>query len=737
MATYEITAPDGSTVVLSAKDPEQARDIARKSWQSLPRLVARAGGGRILQSPDGAKSFTDGTYSTTNPELVARIEAGESPGDVAISSQDQATIAQHPVAAIGNEYVRGALGVGSRADEAAGAMFGPGATQGMRALSGAMERERPGTSALAGIAGAATSVAGLLGALPAKATQALLGQMGTGATRMLPQMARAVLTGTPLAAMEGAIYGSGEGTTSEERAANAVSGAQFGAGAGVIGGVAGPVVGRGAENMTNYLRNSAPKVIAEVLGISAEAARVIKATFEQGGDFAAAQANLQRAGSEGMLVDAGEAAQALADATAASGGAASAAVKQPIEDRASRVAGAFESQLDATLGPAPLGPRTKIEEIATRTKPERDAAYGAALSQPVDYSTGAPGEAILQQLARIAPEDKAAAWKSANRAMLADGIPSQALIKTDGTTEPLYNATQLHYLSRALGSMAESAKGDFGKITDETRIFGDLRRGLTGAMDKAIPGYREATAIGGDKIAEERAFKLGRDLLSTDTEIEDVMLELGANPSKAALEAARSGMRSAIGKALGDVRAIPTDPNIDARQALKALSMFSSPNAKAKVRALLGKDADAILAQIDKVSQTMTVRSALATNSKTASRLATQKSVDEIIAPGMLGNALAGEPINTSKALIQAVTGQTKAFTEKRKQQIYSDIATALTQKRGKEAAQALRYIESAIKGQTLTEAQNNFVAKQLAGALYGTTLGATRAVDDNRTGAQ
>jgi hypothetical protein len=209
---------------------------------------------------------------------------------------------------------------------------------------------------------------------------------------------------------------------------------------------------------------------------------------------------------------------------------------------------------------------------------------------------------------------------------------------------------------------------------------------------------------------------LGRDLLSTRTEIEDIGFELGTTPSAAQTEAAKSGLRSYIAKVLGDVRAVPSDMNLDAREVVKAVTDMSSSNARAKIRALMGAEADALLKQVDEAAQSAVVRTAMATNSKTAIRGNIKQTVEELTTPGVLGQAMAGEPINSSKALIQAITGQTKEFTAQQRQRIFEDISRALTEKRGQTAVAALDYLEQAMRGQPLTAAQNEFLARQIAG---------------------
>ena len=87
-------------------------------------------------------------------------------------------------------------------------------------------------------------------------------------------------------------------------------------------------------------------------------------------------------------------------------------------------------------------------------------------------------------------------------------------------------------------------------------------------------------------------------------------------------------------------------------------------------------------------------------------------------APGAVGQALRGDPINTTRALIQAATGYTEEFTTQQRQRIYQDLAKALTQSRGQDAQIALRALDAAMQGQQLTDAQTDMLAKLVSSAL-------------------
>lgn len=698
--------------------PEVAGGAA---WEKAPVqediVMTTKDGGRVVRGQSGALSFVSPAYSTSDPEQIKRIMEGAGGAEVSRGGMQESIVAQAPGTARAVKLIEGLPAIGSYLDELVGAFAGPEATQGVRALSQAMEETRPAQSLGLNLGGAALGTAATIAATPARIAAGLI---PSTSARMLPSIARAAGTGGLLGAAEGAVYGAGQGEGAG-RAETAGTGALFG---GLLGGVLGgaaPLVSAGAENVIGMFRRSDVAKIASDLGISREAATVIKNTFDQGGDIAAARAAVQRAGSEGMLADAGFAAQALLDASAATGGRAGQVAREAVESRMTRTGEALDTTLDTVLGPAPLGPRTAVNAIAERTAPARADAYMSAYQTPINYA--APqGMKIEEVLSRVAPDDLIAGIVEANKEMRSRGMVNQqimAVLDANGNVEFLRempNVQQLDEMKKALQKIAYDNTDDFGRLTGTGQRYARLAGELRDAVSDAVPDYATAVSIGGDKLAEERAFMLGRDLLSAKTEIEDIGLELGKKPSAAQVESAKSGLRSYIAKVLGDVRAVPSDMNIDAREVVKAVTDMSSGNARAKIRALMGAEADALLKQVDEAAQSAVVRTAMATNSKTAIRGNIKQTVQEMTTPGVLGQAMAGEPINSSKALIQAITGQTEEFTAQQRQKIFEDIARALTEKRGNTALAALDYLEQAMRGQPLTAAQNEFLARQIAG---------------------
>jgi len=740
MAKFQIATPGGYEVEVRADNQDQALEMAKKNWQTMPRIIAKEGRTRVFERPNGQRYVVSPSASFTDPEKVEQVLQGMTAGEVTSQGIDEDIIAQNPVAARASQFVKGTPFVGSYVDEALGAVMGEDTATGVRALQGAMERQRPGETLGLNLAGGVTGTVAALGAAPQALTGA--GSAIVGGGSRLSRVGRAAGAGAALGGIEGGIYGAGEGTTPEDRAASAGTGAAVGAGFGGVLGAAGPAIRAGAENVMSLFRRSDIDQVAREFGISKDAARVVKNAFDMGEDMDGAIARLERAGREGVVGDAGEAAQSLLDATAASGPAGSAAVKRPLEARATRSAQQLEQGMTGLLGQPAEGPKTAIRNIQRSSAPARRRAYQAAYSTRIDYASD-QGRKIEEILERVDDTTLANAIAEANSEMRSLGIRNQqimASVADDGTVvfQEMPNVQQLDELKKALRAAGRSARQDFME-TQQSLRFNRLASELGDAITEATGGsggtYAKAVKVGGDTIAERKAFEVGESLLSPRTRVEDVQMTLGANPSQAQIDAAKTGLRTRIEEIVGNVRRIPSDPNIDARQMLATLREMGSDNARTKIRRLMGDEADELIRMLDEASVAAETRAATSVNSRTAIRQATQQGVQDITAPGVVGTAARGDPINASQRIIQAVTGMTDEFTAEQQQRIYQDVARALAEKQGPEAVAALRVLQQARSGQQLTQQQTRELAQLLAAALYGgaTTAGTRGYTAENR----
>lgn len=736
MAEFIITGPDGEKYKVTG--PDQAGAIAAFQ-QSMQRkqggenvVATTPDGGRFIKQ-DGGVVFTSPGYSTSDPETVARLRKGDSVKEVVQSTTDQQTISQAPFLSRATKYLEGIPFLGSRVDEAAGGVsqalesvgIGQGrAQQGTRAVSDAMQRERPGESTALQLAGGVTgSIPLAMVAAPYLSTYApasRLGQVGAG-----------LGAGVAAGGTEGVVYGSGQGTNREERIENAQRQGAIGATLGGILGMAGPIASDLTEAAFKQLKRSDVSQIARRFGIGKPAAKVVKQHVDAG-DIEAARRALSQGGDEAMLGEATKGSQSLLDAAAARGGRAETVVNDAIEGRVARGNSVFRQASDDAMGAPPQGIKTAADEVSERTAPQRTAAYDAAYDTPIDYATS-QGRAVEEVLDRVPPATLRNAIQDANEELISLGRTNQQIladIADDGsvTFREMPNVQQLDQLKRSLDRLAK--RDDFGRIAPEgvrpSRLSGQVRDATVEATGGPSGPYAKALSIGGDKIAEDNALRLGNDLLKDSVTRDDVIRAM-ANASTDARNSAKVGFRNAINEMMDNVRTVASDRNVDAREVKKIVDRLSSKAMRDKARIILGPDeAGRFFATVDELTSGLNLRAAVSENSRTARRQAVNSTMDEASGRNFLQSAATGEPLQATRRVVQLLTGETPEALAFRQEGVAEEIARFLTQTKGKSAEAALNYINKAMAGQALTDAQANFVAKTLAttGFLSGNRAG-------------
>ena len=193
--------------------------------------------------------------------------------------------------------------------------------------------------------------------------------------------------------------------------------------------------------------------------------------------------------------------------------------------------------------------------------------------------------------------------------------------------------------------------------------------------------------------------------------------------SKDAIAAAKRGLRNFIDEKMANVRAVISDPNVDAREALAMVKDMSSKASRQKAVALMGsKAADRLFDALDESAAHLELRAAVARNSATAGRLAIKESVEKAVGDSVLDAARDGEPINFIKRGVQALTGGSDARKTAELQRIYAAVGDALTGPQGAEAKKAMEAIAKALEGQPIKDDDALRIARLLStgGALVG-----------------
>lgn len=690
-----------------AGDTAAAQRLAQMAQEARTpdrEVIATTGdGGRIYQLQDGSRAYASPGYSTTDPASIDRLMEGATPANIVQDSRDQQVIEANPARA--QQFLEGMPFVGSYIDEAVG-VVNPGKRDMMRETSDAMERQNPGQSTALGLAG---SVAGAIPAAVAAAPAIVASAPSALGFRMLAGAAGGAAAG----ATEGAIYGAGEGTDAASRAEEAKQGATFGGFGGAGFGAASPIVGAVIQNAFQRFRKSDVAQIASTLGVSQAAARQIKAALT-GAPEQEAVANLARAGGDAMLADAGPGASALLDAAGQAGGDAARIARSAVDTRTAQATSQMNERLDQILG-TPAGQGQLVGDVRNRTSAARTEAYDAAYAQPIDYSaaTGRSIEALLQ---RVPPS----AVRRANDLMRVEGVQSQqimARIEGDNVTfERMPDVRQLDYITRALNDVAEEAngKGALGGQTAIGRGYQNLSRSIRQTMRAAVPEYGNALDVAADAIAERRAIDLGYDLLRPNTRRETVV-EAMRGASDAEKRAAALGIRSYLDDTTANVARTITDDNVAAREGIRILRDLSSRANRDKLATVIGpRAAGELQDEADRMATAFELRAAIAQNSATARRQSIQQGISDEVSGGTLATLRAGEPIDATKRIVQALSGETPEARQIREMGLLREIAQALTETRGNQARTSLRVIQGAIQGQSITEHQARRIAATL-----------------------
>lgn len=492
-------------------------------------------------------------------------------------------------------------------------------------------------------------------------------------------LANLALRGTAEGATLGGVYGAGSGEGIRGRATGAAKGAGIGA---VLGGAI-PVAAHGVSSAYRSVADAlAANQAARKAGTSPEVARMLSETLNADGTLGPqGMANMQRAGQEAMLADAGPNARAVLDTAIQRGGPGSVSARQAIDQRVARGAEDLTGAMDEALG-APQGVFTARKAIADTARPALRDAYDVAYDTAINYADPR-GQALEQMVAGRVPGN---IISKANELMKLDGHSSRQIladIADDGsvTFKSLPDVRQVDYITRALKQASESGEGQ-GAMGGQTQLgaaYQNLARDIRGQLRDLVPEYGNALDTAADPISRSQAVKLGGKALSPGVRTDEFANSV-EGMSMAEKSALGQGIRSEIEHRVSNVSRTVQDGNVDAREGIKALKDLSSRANREKVTLAIGeKAANKLFDEVDRIAASFELRASVAENSKTYARQAVSGRVENVTAPGAIGKVAQGEPVKGVKRVVQALTGQTPEKIARRQDAIYSEIADFLT----------------------------------------------------------
>lgn len=648
--------------LLQLADKAKAPASAPSSIEELP-AYAREAYQQTMQGQRDGESDEDTfrrAYYKSDPDLVGLVDG------------------------IGRSALQGvSMGFGDEATAALASVMGPGSYDEYLARERAdldrFREESPVTATVSEVAGALPTAF----AVPASA--AFRGGS------MAQKLASGALTGAGMGGAYG--YGAGEGGV-ENRLENAGVSAGIGGAVGLAAVPAGSFASRLMQSrMTNRAANQA--------GMSRPAYDVLNRTMAADDSFTGpGAARIAAAGDDAMLADAGPNALTVLDTTVQRSGPGATIARNAIDERVGVASQRITRAMDDAFG-QPVGIRSTERGLRQGTATARRDAYDVAYDALIDYAS--PGGQQLEAVMRGRVPHHAI--KAANELMRTEGVPpsQQILVQMadDGTMtfSRLPDVRQLDYITRGLNEVAEVANGQgaAGGTTQVGRAYANLSREIRNLVRDQVPEYATALETAAEPIAARNALQLGAKALRSST-TRDELAEAVQGMTGPERSYVAAGIRSQIDEALSNVKRAMTDPNMDAREAAKALKELSSRAAREKVETVIGpRQAGALFRELDQAATAFEMRAGVAANSRTFARTSTDDMVRAQSRDGAMNALRRGEAPSALKRTVQAVTGRTEDDLARLDDQVYGELAQVLTGPRGPEA---LRYLQMLMQGQ-------------------------------------
>jgi hypothetical protein len=509
--------------------------------------------------------------------------------------------------------------------------------------------------------------------------------LGVGVVSAAPTLGRAMARGAGLGAGAGATQGFMEGQDGlGNRVKSSVAGGLLG---GAIGGVL-PAVGAAGGQIYRSAQGAARnsrvgRQVGEALNVAPQTGRVLGRVIGEE-DPTAMRAALNRAGPSGMLADASPGAGGSLDAAMRSPTPGAALARGRVDARAeASSAGVLDALNGGRFGPQ-IPPIANQRARAAGARPTINPLYERAYNTQINYST--PEGQVVEGIIKRAPVGTVQrAINSANDLMRYDQLPTQqimARVDDNGvvTLSDMPNTMMADYIKRAFDNIAEDSKDVItGRMSTEGAFANRIARDLRGAIADAVPAYDEALSAASTDIRSRAAVQTGRNLLNSNTTIEE-MAESIADATPAELRAMRQGVRSQIDHIMGNVRAVASDQNVDAREALKLFSELSSGNSRLKLQALYGDEYPAILQQLQEAGSALGLRSGVVAGTQTQPRQLANQVIDEEVKPGAVRSL---QPIESVRDIGRRALGSDDASVARLSDDVRGQLADVLSRPGG------------------------------------------------------
>lgn len=472
----------------------------------------------------------------------------------------------------------------------------------------AFENEHPYADAGLNVAGA---VGGMVPAIMAAPTA-----FGAGSGGLIGRTLASGASGAAIGGADSAVRSDGDPR-------DALRGAIAGGSMGLVGPLAGKLVGSGWQRLRDF---RAARQAAKASGIDRKVISTVgRAVRDDGIDPAAIGQRMNELGPDAMLMDLGPNLQRQGGALAATPGRGQEVVRSSIANRQVGAGARISGALDDALG-QPADTLALADDIVTKRAAAAKPLYQKA------YQDGADGvwSPELERMAgspTFADAMRRGATTGQDRAIL-DGFGAfnpRVSISQDGRISfhqakkggaPLYPDLQYwDYVKRNLDDIAGEAKR--AGRSEQASVATNLASRLRNELDAAVPSYKAARDAYSGPSSILDAMDEGQNVFRNSYTPGQLRQKL-STMNEAEKEAFTQGARSQVADVMGTAR----------NDALAARSTFQKGYNRDKLEMLLGKDeAERMLRALDAEATFARTQHVVTGNSETAARSAAMREI--------------------------------------------------------------------------------------------------------------
>lgn len=566
----------------------------------------------------------------------------------------------------------------------------------------------------------AGSVLANAGARAAAAPFGMIPRVKAG-KELLPQFINGVVGGFGY----GALYGSGEGDTIRDRAANA----GVGAGIGLAMGGVGPFISRGLGTGYEFVK-SRTQPRPGVLG-NYDPGAVSRVSRAFGDDNLPRNypAEAARLGPEGMLADMGTNLQGQAGAIANAPGRGKTIVEGALRSRDRLGRQRIDQLANETLGPT-------RQTIQVGSRPPQTYQNGEALTRGVKSETQAAAAPIYRQFYETPVQRTPEIRQVIERAeALIPKVLDEArdLMRADGLPQNIRanNGALFDYVKKALDAYVTRFAD---KDPNRARIAGNVARDLVRAIDDQLGGpqnsiYATAREVAGQGLQFKEGFDAGKKMFAgTSTTAETIRHDISRS-APWVQEGRRAGGREYLRNQMAQARtAFDTQAERAASAGRQALS---SGETRAKIGAVYGPDVARTLSRgMDAEGRFANTSNKILGNSATAGRIEARKEFPGEVTRDVVANEFGKKSLTGlgMEAAVRTMNFLTAGAMNERRRQVAIDAAEMLVA-RGQTRENIARALMQIANRRNITAARREYIeglATQVMQGSRGATIGSS-----------